>query len=116
MNRRDEGIGFGRYEARVSPIYGGAGSKNTISSTVSFWILPMNIIGPALIALAVILLTIYVGVRMYVRRTVAIMSGSGERRIIRTVRRRGSSVVLVTFITMLATTFLFLIILLLVFA
>ncbi|MBY0310047.1 DUF916 domain-containing protein [Patescibacteria group bacterium] len=112
----DDGIGFGRYLARVSPIYGEAGSKSTISSTVSFWVLPMNIIGPAAITLALILLAIYVGVKLYVRRTMAIMSGAGERRMVRTVRRRGSPVLLMTFIAMLATTVLFLILLLLIFA
>jgi hypothetical protein len=116
FNWTDDGIGFGRYLARVSPIYGEAGNKNTISSTVSFWVLPMNIIGPALIVLAFILLAIYVGVRLYVRRTVALMSVGGERRMVRTVRRRGSPVLLMTFISMLATTVLFLIILLLIFA
>lgn len=116
FNWTDEGTGFGRYLVRVSPIYGESGSKNTISSTVSFWVLPMNIIGPALGVLAVILLSIYVGVRLYVRRTVSLLSAGGERRMVRTVRRRGSPVLLMTFISMLATTVLFLIILLLIFA
>lgn len=116
FNWRNDGIGFGRYEARVSPVYGQAGSKSTISSTVTFWILPMNIIAPALGVLALLLAVVYIGVRLYVRRTVAMLSTTGERRIIRTVRRRSSPVFLITFVSMAATTVLFLIILLLIFA
>jgi len=63
-----EGPGFGRYEAVVSPVYGEAGANQTISSTVTFWILPMNIIGPALGILTVLFMVIYVGARLYVRR------------------------------------------------
>lgn len=111
---KDEGIGFGRYEARVSPVYGDDG-RNTISSTVSFWILPMNIIGPAAGILVFVLAVIYFGVRLYVRRTVAMLS-TGDRRIVRTIRRRGSPVVLITFLAMLITTALFLVVLLIMFA
>jgi len=116
FNWKDDGIGFGRYEARVSPIYGEEGTKKTVSSTVTFWVLPMNIIGPALGVLVLLLLAVYVGIKLYVRRTVALMSGGGDRRIIRTVRRRGSPVMLISVVSMLATTVLFLIILLLIFA
>jgi len=116
FNWQDDGLGFGRYEARVSPVYGQAGSRSTISSTVVFWILPMNIIAPAAGVLITLLLIVYVGVRIYVRRTVALMASGGERRVIKTVRRRGSSVFLMTFFAMAMTTALFLIILLLLFA
>lgn len=116
FNWQNDGVGFGRYEARVSPVYGEAGSKSTISSTVSFWILPMNIIAPAFGVLVFLLAAVYLGVRLYIRRTVAMLSATGERRIIRTVRRRGSPVFLITFVSMAATTVLFLIILLLIFA
>lgn len=110
----DEGTGFGRYVARVSPVYGDDG-RNTITNTVSFWVLPMNIIGPAVGALVLILGIVYVGIRLYVRRTVAMMSG-GDRRMVRSVRRRGSPVFLITFLAMSVTTVLFLIILLILFA
>jgi hypothetical protein len=113
---QDDGIGFGRYEARVSPIYGGEGSKNTISSTVSFWILPMNIIGPAAGVLLLLLALVYLGTRLYVRRTVAVYQAAGERRIVRTTRRRGNPALLITFVAMSAATVLFLIILLMLFA
>ncbi len=116
FNWQDDSVGFGRYEARVSPVYGEAGKRSTISSTVTFWILPMNIILPALGGLLLLLAMVYVGVRLYVRRTMAVMSGAGDRRIIRTVRRRSSPIFLITFVSMAATTALFLIILLLIFA
>lgn len=112
-----EGFGFGRYEARVSPLYGEEGNKKTLTSTVSFWVLPMNIIGPAALVLGVLLLIIYVSVRLYVRRTVAMLSAGVDRRISRsTTRHRGSPVFMLSFVAMSTATVLFLIILLLLFA
>lgn len=115
FNWKDEGFGFGRYEARVSPVYGEQGRKNTISSTVIFWVLPMNIIAPALGILAVLLLSVYFGVRLYVRRTMAMMGVGATRRIVRT-QRKTNPVFFMTFMAMLATTVLFVLILLILFA
>jgi len=111
----DEGPGFGRYEAVLSPVYGEEGRKSTISSTVTFWILPMYIIGPAAIFLAVILGAIYIGVKLYVRRTVAVMSAGSSRRLVRN-RRRNEFPVLLVLVSMLTVTAFFLIILLLLFS
>jgi hypothetical protein len=111
----DGGVGFGRYEALLSLVYGDEGKKNTISSTVTFWILPMNIIGPALIVLLVLLGSVYLFVRLYVRRSVAMLSAGTARRLIRT-RQRNQFPVILLLVTMLAVTALFLIILLLLFA
>ena len=115
INWQDENVGFGRYQAILSMVYGEVGRQATISSTVSFWILPMNIITPALIILAVLLLTAYFGVKLYVRRTIATMSGG--RRLVRSRRRKGgTSALLLVAIVMLAVTAIFLVILLLLFA
>lgn len=111
----DEGPGFGRYQAVLSLSYGSDGQKSTIFSTVSFWILPMNIIGPALAVLVVLLLVTYFGIRTYIRRSLA-MYGAGARRIVRQRQRRGTSMPLLIAIVMLVVTTLFLIILLLLFA
>lgn len=110
----DEGLGFGRYQAVLSMIYGEVGRQTTISSTVSFWILPMNIITPALIILAVLLLSSYFAVRMYVRSRVAAVSGA--RRIVRRRRSGGTSTLLLVAIVMLGVTAIFLILLLALFA
>ena len=115
INWKDEGLGFGRYQAVVSMAYGEGGRRATVSSTASFWILPMNIITPALIILGVLLLASYIAVRMYVRRTLATMSGG--RRVVRRRRRsRGSSTLLLVAIVMLGVTALFLLTLLVLFA
>lgn len=111
---KDENIGFGRYQASLAMTYGDLGRQATIVSTASFWILPMNIITPALIILGVLLLTAYIAVRMYIRRTVASMSGG--RRLVRKRRRGGTSTLLLIAIVMLVVTALFLIVLLLLFA
>ncbi len=112
----DVGPGFGRYEALLSVVYGDQGRQSTISSTVSFWILPMNIILPALVVLAVLLLVTYIAVKLYIRNKIHGVSG-GSRRIVQKRRRGGgmSALLLVT-IVMLSVTALFLIILLALFA
>lgn len=115
INWTDEGFNFGRYQALLSVVYGEEGRVATITSTASFWILPMDIITPALIILGVLLLASYIAVRMYVRRTLATMSG-GRRVVQRRRRKGGTSTLLLVAIVMLAVTALFLIVLLLLFA
>jgi hypothetical protein len=112
----DEGPGFGRYQAILSLVYGDQGRQSTISSTVSFWMLPMNIILPAVGVLAFLLLAAYVTVKIYIRNKLNIVTG-GSRRIVRNRRRGGgmSALLLVT-VVMLAVSALFLIILLALFA
>lgn len=111
----DESPGFGRYEALLSVVYGSTGKMSTISSTVTFWILPMNIITPALIALGVLFLIIFVSVKLYVRRTMAIATSGTTRRLVRS-RKQNQFPVLLVVISMLALSVLFFIILLLLFA
>lgn len=110
----DEGPGFGRYQARLSLLYGEQGRLSTISSTLSFWILPMNIIGPALGVLAVLLLVSYIGVRVYIRRSMSAVVGG--RRLARRRRGGGVSMLLTVAVVMLGVTALFLILLLALFA
>ncbi len=109
-----DSTGFGRYEAILSPIYGDNGARKTMSSTVTFWILPMNIIGPALGILAVILLITYGFVKIYIKRSLAHV-GQG-RRMIQQRRKSGSSATLLIMVVTLTVTALFLVVLLALFA
>jgi hypothetical protein len=109
-----EGYGFGRYEAIVSPVYGEEGSKQTISSTVIFWILPMKIVGPALGVLLVLLLIAVVGVKLYVRRKLSYYNALGGRRLGR--RQDSGNPILLIFLVMMTVTALFFIILLVLFS
>jgi hypothetical protein len=108
------GSSFGRYEAILSPSYGEAGAYKTMSSTVTFWILPMNIIGPALDVLAIILLTVFIFVRIYIKRALAHLNHG--RRVVQRRRKGGSSEVLLLSVVMLSVIALFLIVLLALFA
>lgn len=112
---KGEGYGFGRYEAVVSPIYGEEGAKQTMSSTVTFWVLPVKIVLPALGILAVLLLTVYFGVKVYVRRKLAFYTASGSRRIAGRQQQSGSPLLLI-FLVMLSVSALFFIALLILFA
>lgn len=111
----DEAPGFGRYEALLSAVYGEDGAMKTMSSTVTFWILPMNIVMPALITLGVLFLIIFVAVKLYVRRSLALATSGNPRRLVRS-RRQGGFPTLLVIISMLALTGFFFIVLLLVFA
>ena len=107
-------VGFGRYEAILSPVYGDEGAKKTMSSTVTFWILPMNIILPALGVLGTLLLIVFISVKIYVRRSLQHLQH--ERRLVRRRKTRGSSGLLLVTVVMLTVTALFLIVLLALFA
>lgn len=113
-NWQGDSIGFGRYEAILGLSYGSDNAKKTMSSTVTFWVLPMNIIGPALAILAVILLVVFVFVRLYIKRSLAHLSQG--RRIVRRRKKGGSSAVLLVVVVTLTVTALFLIVLLALFA
>ncbi len=108
-------VGFGRYEAIVSPVYGVDGAKKTMSSTVTFWVLPMNIIGPALGVLAVILLAVFIFVRLYIKRALAHVQ-TGNRRLVNRRRSANNSPIMLLSVVMLTVTALFLIVLLALFA
>jgi hypothetical protein len=114
LNWTGDSVGFGRYEAILSPIYGESGAFKTMSSTVTFWILPMNIIGPALGVLAVILLIAFISVRLYIRRSLAHLNQG--RRVIQRRRRGGSSEILLLTVVTLTVVGLFMIVLLALFA
>jgi hypothetical protein len=114
LNWTGDSVGFGRYEAILSPIYGESGAFKTMSSTVTFWILPMNIIGPALGVLAVILIIAFVSVRLYIRRSLAHLNQG--RRVIQRRRKGGSSEVLLLTVVTLTVIGLFMIVLLALFA
>lgn len=114
LDWKGEGYGFGRYEAVVSPVYGEEGAKQTMSSTVTFWVLPMKIVLPALGVLATLLLVVYVGVKLYVRRKLSYYSAVGGRKLAQ--RRNTGNPLLLIFLVMLCVTALFFIALLILFA
>ncbi len=114
-NWQGTGVGFGRYEVSLSAVYGNEGAIQTMYNTTSFWVLPMQIIGPALAILATILLIVFVVVRVYINRTVAQLSG-GTTRVIKRRRRHGPSPALLLTVVMLTVISLFLIVLLVLFA
>ena len=110
-----DGAGFGRYEVVMSPVYGETGARKTMSSTASFWILPLNIILPALGALAFILLLSFIFVRLYIKRTLAHLA-HGQTRIVRRRKNKGVSATLLLVVVMLTVTAVFMIIMLVLFA
>lgn len=111
----DEGPGFGRYEGILSLVYGESGGQKTISSTVSFWILPMNIIMPAVGVLATLLLMTYIAVRLYVRSKLRMSHATG-RRLVRQRPQSKAPLGLLLLTSMFMVTAVFVIILLLLFA
>ncbi len=111
----EDGAGFGRYEAIVSLTYGEVNGKQTTSSTVTFWILPMSIIGPALGILGFILLVVFIIVRVYIKRTLAHAMPVRGRQLVRR-RQNNTNVWLLMTVILLAVTALFMIVLLALFA
>jgi hypothetical protein len=112
---KSDDLAIGRYQGVVSLIYGEEGRETTVSGTVSFWVLPANIILPVIGILTFIALAIYFGVRLHIKRTLDQYQGRSSRTVY---RRRDSGVTRLTMVAlgMLAVVTLFLIALLVVFA
>jgi hypothetical protein len=70
---------FGRYQAVVSLVYG-EDVRKTISSAVSFWVLPFDIIIPVVVGILIGFLIVFVLLRWYVRRKVTQLQGGAVRR------------------------------------
>jgi len=117
LSWKESGTMFGRYEAVISPVYGEDGFKQTVSSTVTFWILPMNIIVPASGVLAVLLIGTFIFVRIYIRRKLihygAVQNG---RKLVRRRKSSSSSPLLLILIVMVVVSMLFMLVLLALFA
>lgn len=109
-------VGFGQYTATVGLVYGSDDENRSITAETTFWVLPMDIIGPALIVLLILFGVVYFGVRAYIRSTVKRLSGG---RTTRARARRASgpaSPVVLVMVVFLAVTTLFLLVLLVLFA
>lgn len=63
-----EDVQIGRFEAIVALSVEGANGSQTISRVLRFWILPMNILAPVLGGFLTFVLSVYVLLRLYVRR------------------------------------------------
>jgi len=111
----EKDFAFGRYQGIVSLIYGEHGHETTVSATLSFWVLPINIILPVLGILLFLILAMYFGVRLYIRRTLDAYNISQRRS---AYRRRSTGVTRLTFVavSLLLIIGIFLIAMLVVFA
>ncbi len=107
--------GFGRYQAVFTATYGEEGAMKSLDATATFWIIPMDIVLPALVALLVLFGIVYVSIKLYVRRTVALLTAGSARRLVRS-RSRSDFPVLLLVVSLLTVTALLLIILLALFA
>jgi hypothetical protein len=111
----EKDFAFGRYQGIVSLIYGDPGHETTVSATLSFWVLPVNIILPIVGILAFLILAVYFGVRLYIRRTLDVYNIKQRRS---GYRRRDAGVTRLTFVavSLLLVIGVFLIAMLVVFA
>lgn len=111
----DDTLGFGRYEAVASLVYGEAGeAQSTITNTTTFWVLPWEIIKPLLITLGVLLVVSYFFIRKIIQNQVRRLAGG--RRLVRSTQTGGPSILIMLTIVMLVLTAFSLFVLLLLFA
>lgn len=109
-------LAFGRYQAIVGLAYGDPGHISTVSGTVSFWVLPIKVLGPVFGGLAFLILTIYLSVKFYIRRALELSTTQGRRMVARQRRDTGVSRLMVVAVTLLLVTVIFLVALLFLFA
>ena len=114
----EENPGFGRYQALLSLAYESPAGIRTMTNTVSFWILPLNVIVPAAGVLLFLLVAAYFWAKWYVRRSLQTY-GTHSRKLVSSTRRRGGSGMPFSFlllIVFLSVTAFFLLLLLVLFA
>lgn len=74
-----DSFAIGRYQAVLSLVYGEDGRK-TVSSITSFWVLPIKPIVTILAVLLGLMVALYVGIRVYIRRRLQEMGVDGSKR------------------------------------
>jgi len=119
INWINDDLGLGRYEAIISSSFGEDGFKQTTSSSVTFWILPMKIVVPSLCILLTLLLATYtyIGAKIYANRELAFYTaGSETRRLLRRHKRGGTWIVFFVLVIMFLIITLFSTVLLVIFA
>ena len=110
------GLGFGRYVAAATLVYGVPGeAQYNMSANTTFWILPWEIIRPLLITLGILAIASYLLVRYYIAQQVQKLSG-GRRLVRRTNVVKGPSPLVMASIVMLFLTAITIFIVLLIFA
>ena len=116
VNWVKEDLGLGSYEAIISFSFGEDGYKQTISNSVTFLVLPMNIIIPVLSFLLMLLIVTYFIIKNYTDRELALHTAIiGNRRLVRS-RHSGSWIALFSLAITFLIIIIFLILLLVVFA
>lgn len=115
LDWKGNGPGFGRYEAVLSAVYGDTGARKTMSNSVSFWVLPMSVIVPALVALFVLLLIVHTFVQLYIRKRLTNFTHTGGR-VVQNRRKKVNPAVLLIIVVTLLVTAMFLFALLVLFA
>lgn len=75
---RGDNWSFGRYKASLALSYGFDNSYKTATRQNYFWVLPIKIILPALVTLAIITLGVFIFVRIYIRRKIKSIASAGS--------------------------------------
>ncbi len=98
-----ETLTFGKHIATVALSYGSdSDGRQSLSGRTSFWILPMNIIGPALGGLLLVSLSLFVLARLYVRRQLrGVVRGHGQRSSRLAVMSLAATIFLIAFLLLL---------------
>ena len=106
---QSDNLAFGRYQAILGLLYGEQGRQSTVSATVSFWVLPMKVILPVIGVLSLAILVVYLGIKVYIRRTLDELTTTKGRRTVRQRKDSGISRLVVVAATLLMVTVVFLI-------
>jgi len=103
-NWKGDGISFGRYQATVAMLYG-YNTQKTIFGTISFWVLPMNVIIPGIILLIFVILGIVLSLKLYINSR---LKGASSRATVASSSSLSRFVFIAVFALLFAAVFLLL--------
>jgi hypothetical protein len=113
----EDGVFFGRYTANVTLGYGEQQGVKSLLRSISFWVLPLNVILPVLIGIIVVLGGMWLGIRMYIKSHLRAIERATGRKI-KNVPHERQAISRLSFIAvfLLSFTVLFLLVLFMMFA
>ena len=97
-----EGLKFGKFYAEIDLVYGENGVRS-INDSISFWVIPFRLIFTVLIALLILVVTVFVFIKFYIKKK--IKAATGNRKVYTSMSSQKAPISKLTVITIASLLF-----------